>query len=68
MLNALSVAYASENLGLLVMQLGWYQDGDGLAYQLLSGVTVDPLGGHVPGADDAIQILAQDRVVRRLHN
>ena len=67
MVDALTAPDAVEYAGLLVVALGRYEDGHGLANDLIGFVAEEPLRRAVPAGDDAIEILADDRVVGRLH-
>ena len=53
----------SSRPALLVMPLRWNQQCDWLANGFLSRVPKDSFGTGVPGEDDAIQRLADDRVI-----
>src|SRR5262249_26578425 len=53
-----------DNLRLLVQPVRRNQNGAGLAYRFLSRVAEHPLRALVPTSDDAIEVFAQDRVVR----
>jgi hypothetical protein len=48
--------------------VGGDQDRDMLSDGFVGRIAEDALGGPVPACDDAAQGLAQDRVVRRLHD
>src|SRR5262249_40739695 len=63
-IDALANAQASEDLGFLVGALGWNEQRNRLADHLLLGVTENALGSLVPRDHDAVQVLADDRVVR----
>jgi len=56
----------AKNLGLLFGVVRWDEDGDGLANRLTSGVPEEALGALVPAPDEAVEILTDDRVIRRL--
>ena len=65
MLDPLAAAELGQDLVLLVLQLGRDDLRDRLADHLVGLVAEDPLGAGVPRGDDALQRLADDRVVRR---
>ena len=62
-LNAFTAPDARKDRRFLVLQMRRNQDGDGLADDLVGGVAEHALGALVPGADDAIEVLANDRIV-----
>ena len=51
-----------------MLTIVWNQHAHRLADHLLRAVTEQPLGGSIPGRDDAVQILADDGVVARIDN
>ena len=53
-----------ENLLLLLDVFGRDEDRHGLANRLGGGVAKDPLGACIPGPNDALEALADDRIVR----
>ena len=57
-----------ENAVQLLGELGRDQDRDRLSDDLLGGVAVDALGPSVPGKNDPVQRLADDGVLRGLHD
>src|SRR5204863_4119141 len=67
MVDALTAPNAVEYGGLLVVALGRYENGHGLANDLFALVAEEPLRRAVPAGDDAIEILADDRIVGGLH-
>src|SRR5437763_93980 len=64
MVNTLSSTKPSKNSRLLVPAFGRNQHVHGLAARLFSGVAKQSLRAGVPGLDHAVQILADDRVIR----
>ena len=63
MVDTLTAAQAVQQSALLVVSLWWDQQRDRLADGFLRRVPKDSLGTGVPGEDEAIQRLADDRVV-----
>src|SRR5690606_18023199 len=57
---------ASEDEVLFVLPIGWNDDADGAADHLVGAVAKDAFGRVIPELDDAVEVLADDRVVRRL--
>src|SRR5689334_5763111 len=66
MLDPIATPQSREDLGLLAQAVRRDEDGDGVADGFGGAVAEDPLGPLVPSADDALERLADDRVVRRL--
>ena len=56
---------AREHVVFLGLPIGGDDHPNGAADRLGGRVAEHPFGGAVPGRDDAVQILADDRVVRR---
>src|SRR5499426_4442572 len=56
-----------NNLRLFVKPVPRNQNGAGLAYRFLSRVAEHPLRALVPTRDDAVEVSAQDRVVRGIY-
>ena len=67
-IDALAAADAGEDVVFLGLTIGRDQDADRLADQLRGGVAEQPLGPRVARLDDAVEILGNDRVVRRFDN
>src|SRR5580700_3421734 len=61
-IEAVAAPDARENFRLLVVELLRNQDGDRLADDFFGRVAEQALGGFVPADDDAVEILADDRV------
>src|SRR4029079_10867230 len=61
-------ANASHDFGLSVEAVLGNDDRDRLADDFVGGIPENPLGAAVPGLDDAVEILTDDRVVRRGHD
>ena len=59
----LAAFHPPEDLGFLVFALGRNEDRDRLPDHLRRGVAEHPLRAFVPGGDDALERLADDRVV-----
>ena len=59
---------AIENTKLLIRAIRWNQDGYRLADDLGDGIAVELFGTGIPGPDDAIQINADDAIVRGFHD
>src|SRR3972149_9968297 len=68
MINTLSPSDLVENLRHLVGMVWRDQNRDWLPDQLLGRVAIDPLRARIPAYDRAIQALADDRIIRGLHN
>src|SRR5215475_797930 len=68
MLNALTPPDLLNNLRLFVQPVRRNQNGAGLAYRLLSRVAEHPLRALVPTSDDAVEVFAQNRVVRGIYD
>ena len=66
--DAFPAADARENRRLLVEPIGRDQDGDRPADDLFGLVAEKPLGALVPCRDDAVEVLADDGVVRGFHD
>src|SRR5690349_2428557 len=66
MFDPLAPPYAAQDHGLLVSALRRDQERDVSANYLPRRVPEHLLGGPVPRGDDAVEILADDRVCRRL--
>lgn len=57
-----------EDLVHVLDQLGWHEHRHMLADHFLGPVAENPLGAPIPTSDDAIQILGNNDVVRRLND
>ena len=57
-----------ENPRLLLLPVFGDEDGHRLSHDFMVGIAVEPLGALVPAGNDPIQILGQNRVVRRCHD
>ncbi len=68
MLDSLARPNARENVGLLLQAVRWNDQGDVPADRFCRGITEHPLGGVVPGGNNAVQGLTDDRIVRRLND
>jgi hypothetical protein len=68
MLHALAPHQPRDNLGLLVMQLGRNEGVYRFADDLGTLITENATGTAVPAADHAVERLADDSVVGRLHD
>ena len=66
LLDPLTAGQGGEDRRLFVLAVGWYQQGDRLAHDLVRGIAEDPMGRFVPAGDDAGQRLADDGVSRRI--
>jgi hypothetical protein len=64
MLDLLAPADAIKDRGFFIMALLWNEDGDRLADHFLRPVPEKLLSALVPTLDDAVEILAEDRVPR----
>src|SRR6185312_6089408 len=53
---------------LLVMELRRNHQGDGFADHFVGRISENPLGTFVPALDNAVQVFANDGVVRRFNN
>src|SRR5215212_8363738 len=68
MVDPLAAPYARENSGLLVFASWRKENGHGLAEDLTGAIAEQPLGARIPGPDDPVQILADDRIVGGFHD
>ena len=68
MCDAFAISDLLEDLGLLVRTIRREQQGHRLAQNLVTSITVQPLGPFIPGLDDAVKALADYGVVRGLDN
>ena len=64
--DALSAPLPRKDVGLLASKLRRNQSTDRRPNHLGRRVAEDPFGAGIPGLDDAVQVLADDGVVRRL--
>jgi hypothetical protein len=65
-LKALSALDARKNARLFVLPLRWNKKANRFADDLFGLLTIKFLRPLVPGCDDAVQVLADDGVVRKL--
>src|SRR4030095_10843582 len=65
MMDPLAAAYALQDGALFIDAIRRHENLDRLADDLLRSVAEDALRAGVPGADDAVQIFADDRIVGR---
>src|SRR5688572_15005302 len=68
MLDSLARAYPLDDGALLVLELGGNDRGDVLADDFIGGVAEYALRAGVPRLDHPLQRLADDRVIRRVHD
>ena len=66
--DALAALYAREDPRLLVFAPRRKKNRHGLADGLAGGKAEQPLGAWIPGADDPIHVLADDRIVGGFHD
>ena len=66
MIDALAPADAVQDFWFLIHTILWNEDGDRFANDLFRCVAEQPLGTAIPTGDDAVETLADNRVVRRL--
>jgi hypothetical protein len=67
--DTLAASQPRQYLRFFVLAVGRdEQRGDGLADGFLGRVTEKPLSTSVPARDDAVEVLAYDGVVRRIHD
>src|SRR5579883_3571280 len=64
MVDALPASDPRKNFGLFVEPIGRNDERDRFAYRLLGTVSEEALGAVVPSLDDAVEILADDGIVR----
>src|SRR5215210_5368519 len=62
--NALSSPDSFDNLRLLVLAVGWDQNGNRSPDGLLRRIAEGSLGSGIPGGDDTFEGLAYDCIVR----
>src|ERR1700759_659542 len=65
MVDALATSDARQDSALLVLAVVRNDDRDGLPDRLRGRVAENPLRTAVPAGDDAVQVLADDRIVAR---
>src|SRR3546814_5168175 len=63
MVGALAAPDARQDLRFLVLMIRWNQDQDRLADDLVGRIAEEPLRTLIPARDDAVEVLAYDRVV-----
>src|SRR5208282_3397612 len=68
MIDTLAAPDAPQNLYFLSLALRRDQDRDGLADHLCGRVAKEPLGAAIPTANDAIQVFADDGVIRGVND
>ena len=68
MVNALAPADASQAVRLLVLPVLGDQHQHRFAHGFLGGIAEQALRALVPALDDAVQILAQNGVIRGFHD
>ena len=66
MFDLLATSYALENCAFLLLEVRWKQTGDRLADHLIGCVAEKAFGSGVPAGDYAIEVLADDGVIRVL--
>src|SRR5207253_9649333 len=66
MLNALASSHPIENSGLFVPTIGRDDKRDRLTHSLQCRVTEEPLRAPIPADDGAIQIFANNAILRRV--
>jgi len=68
MINPLSALELVDDLDLFVLQSFGDDPEDGLANHFLGSVAKNALGAPIPGDNDAVEVLANDRIIRRRNN
>src|SRR6202044_402481 len=68
MVDAFSSPDARENRPLFVLPVLWNDNRDGLADGLSGGVAEDTLRASIPTGDNAVEVLADNRIVTGLDN
>ena len=68
MLDSFARADPVDDGAFLVLKLGWNDRRDVLADDFIGGVAEYALRAGIPRLDDPLERLADDRVVRRLHD
>ena len=66
MIYPLSSPDTGQNLALFLKPVLWNNDSDGLANRLCRGVAEEALRTPVPAGDNAVEVLAYDRVIAGL--
>jgi hypothetical protein len=66
MIDPLSSPEAGQNRALFIKPVLWNDYSDGLANRLVRRVVEEALRTSIPAGDDAVQVLAYNRVVTRL--
>ena len=64
MINALPTAHAFDDFWFFINAICRDQDRDRLADDLFGPIAEQPLGTAIPACDDAVEVLADNRVVR----
>src|SRR6187401_1316318 len=68
MINALPTSHACQDDTFFMLALGRNKDCDGLTDRLIGGVAEESLSTGIPGANLSGQSLADDGIIRTLHN
>src|SRR5688572_31016926 len=68
MVHAFTALKSAKNLGLFVKAIRRNDDGNRFADDLGGRVTKQPLRTNVPAANDAVQVFADDSILRRINN
>ena len=68
MIDAFTAPNSRHDFVFFRFSLRWDQDSSGLPNQLVGGVAKDAIRGGVAGLNDAVQVLREDRVIRRFDN
>src|SRR6202035_378104 len=68
MVDPLAAAKTREDTRLLVAPVGRDQHGDRLPHRFFSVIAEQPLSAGIPGLDNAIEVFADDGVIRRFYD
>jgi len=63
MVNALTAADAPDDFWFFINPVFRYQDRDWLADDLFRTIAEQPLGTAIPACNDAVEVLADNRVI-----
>src|SRR6476659_10250772 len=63
MINTLPTAHAFDDFWIFIKAICRYQDRDRLADDLIRLIAKQPLGTAIPASNDAVEVLADNRVV-----
>jgi hypothetical protein len=68
MVDALAALNALKNDWFFILAVGRDQDGDGFPEQFFGRIAEKAFRPLIPASDDAVEVFAEDRVVRRVND